>query len=53
MTVGECENFVGTHHYGFIPYGMPDDGFGNGIKCGVLQMLHYFQGWAFFEGYDL
>lgn len=30
MTVEETHKFVGSHHYGFLPIGLPDDGFGNG-----------------------
>lgn len=41
MTVGETAVFVGAHHHGFVPIGLPDDGYGNGVwKTGELGIRH-------------
>ena len=41
MTVGETMNFGGSHHYGWLPIGWPDDGFGNTFYVGTMEMLHF------------
>jgi hypothetical protein len=31
LSVKGADYFVGSHHCGFVPIGLPDDGFGNAV----------------------